>query len=105
MKIILNFAAERCAAINPEVLASHFDPSKFLVKITPLNPTKSVAKRGMETMLDPDAPEKIEPLIGSLRDKGFEVIVSIGDQEENRIGSNCGMYLGKSGTSTNYEGT
>jgi 23S rRNA (adenine2503-C2)-methyltransferase len=105
MKITLNFAAERGSAIDSDVLATHFDPRKFLVKITPLNPTKSVARRGMETMLDPEAPEKIDPLVVHIHDKGFEVIVSIGDQEENRIGSNCGMYLGGKGTANNCGGT
>jgi 23S rRNA (adenine2503-C2)-methyltransferase len=94
MMVTLNFAAAKGSKIDPAVLASHFDPRKFLVKLTPLNPTKAVARRGMETMLDPDAPSETNPLVQALRDEGFEVIVSIGDAEENRIGSNCGMYLG-----------
>jgi 23S rRNA (adenine2503-C2)-methyltransferase len=94
MKITLNFAAAKGSKIDPAVLASHFDTRRFLVKLTPLNPTKAVARRGMETMLDPDAPAESDQLVQALRDEGFEVIVSIGDQEENRIGSNCGMYLG-----------
>ncbi len=94
MKITLNFAAARDSKLDPEVLAATFDPRKFLVKLTPLNPTKAVAKRGLQTMLDPESPSGMNPLVHSLEDRGFEVIVSIGDQEENRIGSNCGMYLG-----------
>ncbi|MFH0815883.1 MAG: radical SAM protein [Methanobacteriota archaeon] len=97
MKLTLNFAAERGAAISPDALAAAFDPKKFLVKLTPLNPTKAVARRGMVSMLDPDAPGGADSLVQSVRDRGFEVIVSIGDQEENRIGSNCGMYLGNRG--------
>jgi 23S rRNA (adenine2503-C2)-methyltransferase len=100
MKLTLNFAASKDAPIVPDVLSEHFDPRKFLVKLTPLNPTRAVAKRGMETLLDPLDPAGVQPLVAGLRDRGFEVIVSIGDQEENRIGSNCGMYLGAEGAAS-----
>jgi len=30
-----------------------------------------------------------------LRGTGYEVIVSVGELEENKIGSNCGQYLKK----------
>ena len=29
----------------------------------------------------------------ALRDAGYEVLLSIGELEENRIGSNCGQYI------------
>jgi 23S rRNA (adenine2503-C2)-methyltransferase len=29
----------------------------------------------------------------TLRQAGYEVIISIGDLEENQIGSNCGQYV------------
>ena len=32
-------------------------------------------------------------VVDDLRGRGYEVIVSIGELEENRIGSNCGQYL------------
>ncbi len=31
----------------------------------------------------------------AIREAGYEVIISIGEQEENRIGSNCGQYVQK----------
>jgi 23S rRNA (adenine2503-C2)-methyltransferase len=34
-----------------------------------------------------------EELISAFRREGFEVILSIGELEENRIGSNCGQYI------------
>jgi len=33
------------------------------------------------------------PVIDKLRSSGYEVILSIGEVEENRIGSNCGQYV------------
>ncbi|GAH48580.1 unnamed protein product, partial [marine sediment metagenome] len=34
-------------------------------------------------------------LVGRFKEWGFEVILSIGEMEENRIGSNCGQYVTK----------
>ena len=38
-------------------------------------------------------PETAEPIVRTLADAGYEVIVSIGEVEENEIGSNCGQYV------------
>jgi 23S rRNA (adenine2503-C2)-methyltransferase len=32
-------------------------------------------------------------VVWELRSAGYEVIVSIGEVEENRVGSNCGQYV------------
>ncbi|MEJ2448505.1 MAG: hypothetical protein P8Y37_11285 [Anaerolineales bacterium] len=65
-KITLNFALAEDSPVDPDVLLDYFDPDLFLIKITPLNPTYQAAAS-----------------------------VSIGEQEENRIGSNCGQYVQK----------
>lgn len=92
-KITLNFALADRMEVDPEVLARYFDPARYLVKITPLNPTCQADKHGLTSYLDPSRPDKGDGLIERLTARGYEVIVSIGEVEENQIGSNCGQYL------------
>ncbi len=91
-KICLNFAPARNATISAVALREVFDPSLFLVKLTPINPTDSAQGRHEDSLIvpDPQGPDG-EDLVRSLRDRGFEVIVSVGEPEENVIGSNCGQ--------------
>jgi len=35
----------------------------------------------------------LEETAARLKEAGYEVLISIGEQEENRIGSNCGMDI------------
>jgi 23S rRNA (adenine2503-C2)-methyltransferase len=91
-QITLNFIACRENTVDPRVLISRFDPQKFLIKVTPLNPTFNAQRHGLENLLGED--ECREPdWLGPLRDAGFRVLISIGEWEENRIGSNCGQYV------------
>lgn len=92
-KITLNFALARNTPVEPEVLLNFFDPQKFLIKITPLNPTYKALHYGLTSCLDPCAPSTGIPVIEELSLAGYEVLVSIGEVEENFIGSNCGQYL------------
>jgi hypothetical protein len=43
--------------------------------------------------VDPDNPAEGDALAAAFAAQGFETLVSIGELEENQIGSNCGMYL------------
>ncbi len=92
-KITLNFALARQAPVEPEILARFFDPDKFLIKITPLNPTYKAGDHGLTSYLNPYEQGERDPIVDSLCRAGYEVIVSIGEPEENRIGSNCGQYV------------
>lgn len=93
-KITLNFALAADVAIDPDVLCTHFDPEKFLIKITPINPTYNAHKHGLQSYLDGNhASCHDDVLVTQLRAKGFEVLVSIGELKENEIGSNCGQYV------------
>ena len=92
-KITLNFALAENMEIEQSVLLDYFDPQKYLLKITPVNPTCQAVKNGLLSYLDPNNPgEKIE-LVNKLNACGYDVIVSIGEVEENQIGSNCGQYV------------
>ena len=93
-KITLNFALGDRMPVDPKVLLRHFTPDKFLIKITPINPTYQARKNEISSYIVPDK-ENYE-LIDALREVGYEVILSIGELAENHIGSNCGQHI------TNY---
>ncbi|MCG3219534.1 MAG: hypothetical protein H7643_11155 [Candidatus Heimdallarchaeota archaeon] len=93
-KITLNFALAKDTPFDPEVLIKHFDPSLFLIKITPINPTYSAQENKLVTHFTSEN-DKEDPLIHSLKSYGYDVILSIGELEENQIGSNCGQYIKK----------
>jgi len=93
-KITLNFALADGMPVCPEVLLHHFTPTKFLLKITPVNPTYQASRNKVISYVVPDREdyENIE----ILKEAGYEVVLSIGEMAENLIGSNCGQHL------TNY---
>jgi 23S rRNA (adenine2503-C2)-methyltransferase len=92
-KITLNFALAEGMPVEPDVMLRYFDPDRYLVKITPVNPTCRAVQNGLSTHIDPYRPETGQAVAQSLRNAGYDVIVSIGEVEENEIGSNCGQYV------------
>jgi 23S rRNA (adenine2503-C2)-methyltransferase len=90
-KISLNFALSKETILEPNELIRFFDPEKFLIKITPVNPTFMSSKNEIDTFIQPDSNEIA--VIDEIRNHGYQVILSIGEWEENRIGSNCGQHL------------
>jgi 23S rRNA (adenine2503-C2)-methyltransferase len=94
-KIGLNFALADGSEISPQVLTAHFDPSRYVIKVTPLNPTYRASTNNLATYIDPSRPDGDYPIIERVREAGYEVILNIGDQSENQIGSNCGQYVSR----------
>jgi 23S rRNA (adenine2503-C2)-methyltransferase len=93
-KVTLNFALAQGQPLDPEVLKAHFSPEIFLIKITPLNPTYRAVENNLETYIDPHEQNvNQDAVVKALKEAGYDVIVSIGEVEENLIGSNCGQYL------------
>jgi 23S rRNA (adenine2503-C2)-methyltransferase len=92
-KVTLNFALAHGMPLDPGVLRQYFDPLKFLVKITPLNPTYRAREKGLVSYIEPYNETSAAPLVEKLSADGYQVIVSIGELEENLIGSNCGQYI------------
>jgi 23S rRNA (adenine2503-C2)-methyltransferase len=92
-KITLNFALAKDLPLDPEHLRPYFDPQKFLIKITPLNPTYQAESNGLDSFIDTGTGEMSGQVVEALEDAGYRVIVSVGELEENRIGSNCGQYV------------
>jgi 23S rRNA (adenine2503-C2)-methyltransferase len=92
-KITLNFIVMAGYPIDPEVLRATFDPARFLIKLTPLNPTRSARAHSLRNLLEREDAPSVVRLASELRDAGFDTLVSVGAAEENLIGSNCGQYL------------
>jgi 23S rRNA (adenine2503-C2)-methyltransferase len=92
-KIGLNFALAKDMPVEASRLLDFFDPARFLVKITPLNPTYQAVENGLSSYLDPLEDFQADGLIRSLQAAGYQTIVSMGELEENYIGSNCGQFL------------
>lgn len=90
-KITLNFALADGMPVDPNVLLKYFNPDLFLIKITPVNPTYQASKNKLFSYIMPNKTEY--EIIDALKGKGYEVVLSIGELEENRIGSNCGQYI------------
>ena len=92
-KITLNFALAKDIPLRPEDLLPHFSPEKFLIKITPLNPTYTAETHGLDSYIDTETGQMSGQVAEALEAAGYRVIVSVGALEENRIGSNCGQYV------------
>lgn len=87
-KITLNFALGNGMPVDPDDLLSFFSPDIFFIKMTPVNPTHEAARNRIFSH-----DRFFEETAARLKEAGYEVLISIGEQEENRIGSNCGMYI------------
>ena len=94
-KITLNFALAEDSPVDPGVLLEYFDPELFLVKITPLNPTYQALASGLKSYVKHKDEISDYPVLQAVEQAGYQLILSIGEQEENRIGSNCGQYVQK----------
>lgn len=92
-KVTLNFALAKDMPVDPSILRSYFTPDKFLIKITPLNPTYRAMENKLSSYIDPHVEENGYQVVELLERAGYQVIVSIGETEENYIGSNCGQYI------------
>lgn len=92
-KITLNFALAQGMPVDPAVLLKFFDSDKFLIKITPLNPTYRARENELTSYINPFDAEREYKINQMLQESGYQVLLSIGEREENLIGSNCGQYL------------
>jgi 23S rRNA (adenine2503-C2)-methyltransferase len=94
-KITLNFAPARQSPLAAERLAGLFSPERFLVKLTPINPTAAARAARIEGLIDPEDEAACRAIASRFEALGFETILSIGPLRENEIGSNCGMYVAR----------
>ena len=92
-KVTLNFAAAKGYDVDFKVARGYFDPNLFLIKLTPLNPTVRVEESQLESVIDPYDSASAANIVEGFKSQGFDVILSIGEVEENKIGSNCGQFV------------
>lgn len=92
-KVTLNFAPIVGYPIDVDCLRNYFDPEHFLIKLTPVNPTLRSHESSLVSAVDPYDYATSKDLITLFRERGYEVILSIGALEENQIGSNCGQCI------------
>ncbi|HPM76462.1 MAG TPA: radical SAM protein [bacterium] len=92
-KIVLNFALAVDVTFSPRAVIERFDPACFAVKLTPLNPTAAGERHRLQTVLRADDSQIVDEAVQPLVAAGFETILSIGDERENRVGSNCGQSV------------
>lgn len=88
-KITLNFALAPQNLVDVEKVRALFDPAHFAVKLTPVNPTSRAEENGLVAQFG----EYGMVILEEFRSAGYETIESIGELEENQIGSNCGQVL------------
>jgi 23S rRNA (adenine2503-C2)-methyltransferase len=88
-KITLNFVYNSLFPVDCDIIKKHFPKECFLIKVTPINPTFNAIN---EKLVDNFIYDK-NVWFEKLRSYGYDVIVSIGELEENKIGSNCGQYI------------
>jgi len=92
-KVTLNFAPAVGYPIDVDVVKRHFDPDLFVIKLTPLNPTVRSKEESLESVIDPHVDRTSQEVVDMFMGAGYDVILSIGELEENRIGSNCGQFI------------
>ena len=92
-KVTLNFAPAVGFELEPEVLAPLFSPLRFAVKLTPINPTFASQRNGLTGLINPADKDLNQSIVERFERLGYDTILSIGELDENEIGSNCGMYV------------
>lgn len=92
-KVTLNFAVMDGYPIDAGVIKDYFDPEKFIIKLTPLNPTVRSYEESLRSGIDPHDESSSMNLVRMFESEGYDVILSIGELEENLIGSNCGQFV------------
>ncbi len=92
-KVTLNFAPVKGYPIDASEVRRHFDPERFMIKLTPLNPTVRSKEQELASAIDPEDKCTSDHLVEGFIKEGFDVVLSIGELEENRIGSNCGQFI------------
>lgn len=90
-KITLNFALFENVIVDARTLKEYFNPELFIIKLTPINPTSAAKSNNIISEVFTN--KKVFEMVRSLEVADYEVILSIGELEENKIGSNCGQFI------------
>lgn len=105
-KYTLNFALADDSIIEGKVLASLFDPERWICKITPLHRTSSAEENGIRTTGGYEAFTPYKAVEDDLKAHGFDVIVFVPSYDEDDGLITCGnAILSGKLPSTKYEVT
>lgn len=91
-KFTLNFPVGSWI-VEPEVLRRYFDPERFLIKLTPIHKTATAERFGHETDGDYTSPAPYKSLADKLRGVGYDVLVFIASEDEDRGMITCGNAI------------
>ncbi len=91
-KITLNFALAGFE-IDPDVLLRYFDPSDYLVKLTPMHKTTAALAQGLVTSGDYTTYTPYANDEQALKDAGYDVLVFIASEEEDIGRITCGNAI------------
>jgi len=92
-KYTLNFAVCDDWHIDPDILLSYFEPERYLVKLTPVHKTKRAEKFGYDTGEKYTTPEPYEIKANELRQAGYDVLVFIASEDEDKGMITCGNAI------------
>ncbi len=103
-KYCLNFAYSTDFEVNAERLASLFDPSKFMAKITPIHNNNACRKNQIQTIGGYDSYIPYKNPEEDLKKAGFDVLVFVPSMDEEDGCVTCGnVVLGGSTLKTKEE--
>jgi len=92
-RVVLNLALARGVPFEPAEVQRHFEPEAFAVKLTPVNPTARGRANGLDTVLRSEDDLAVRRAADVLLARGYDVVLSVGDAREDRVGSNCGQAV------------
>ena len=92
-KVVLNFALTKGVPVEPKSVSRFFDPEKCIIKLTPLNPTFKGKEENLASLLRQADESEADELASGFSNCGYEVVMSVGDYREDKIGSNCGQAV------------
>lgn len=91
-KYTLNFAVCQWQ-IDPDVLLKYFEPERFLIKLTPVHKTKTANRFGYDTGEKYTTPEPYQVKANELRQAGYDVLVFIASEDEDKGMITCGNAI------------
>ncbi len=93
-KITLSFALSSEESLDPGILGALFSRDRFLIKITPVNPTQTALKNEAVHLWS-EAPEPIRRCVMALEAAGFSTVTSPSLPEEISARTSCGQLWAK----------
>jgi 23S rRNA (adenine2503-C2)-methyltransferase len=91
-KITLNFAVAGYT-VDPSALLKYFDPDDYIIKLTPMHKTHRAVAAGIKTDGEYTTGAPYLSLESKLKDAGYDVLVFVASEYEDRGRITCGNAL------------